>query len=164
MEQDDDHQQLVAATQKEAKRFEQWRSLRPLSPQEAEEVTNSPELRKRIISSIACYRDKAKGNGPLQAKTQIVAQGSLTRQSPTPNRVSEFLLLSVFIAGMNRLACESEMAWQVWVADVPAAFLQDEQGLSERAGEFFLQGPKNLIVKECSQQRQWPGLARYQIV
>ena len=147
-------QGFVEATQKEARSFEQWRCLRPLPPEEAEQVLNDPELKKRVINSRGCYRDKNKGVGPVHPKTRIVAQGnqdpdlrSLTRQSPTPNRVSEFLVMAIFISGINQMVFNSTLTWYLWIADAATAFLQGQQDTSERAGKLYLRAPRDGIIE-----------------
>ena len=54
-----------------------FNSVIPLTTQEASQVFKDPILKKRILRSRAAYRDKAKGQGPLKAKTRVVALGHL---------------------------------------------------------------------------------------
>ena len=146
-------QKFVEATVKEAKSFMTWKCHKPLSPQEEEKVLAGPVLKKRVINPRGCYRDKSKNVGPVNAKTRIVAQGnqdpdlrSLTRQSPPPNRVAEFLILVTFISGINQMAFETAMAWKLWIADAATAFLQGTQDVSERAGKLYLRAPRDPII------------------
>ena len=146
-------QKFVEATVKEAKSFMTWKCHKPLSPQEEEKVLADPVLKKRVINSRGCYRDESKNVGPVNAKTRIVAQGnqdpdlrSLTRQSPPPNRVAEFLILVTFISGINQMAFETAMAWKLWIADAATAFLQGTQDVSERAGKLYLRAPRDPII------------------
>eukprot|EP00913_Durusdinium_trenchii_P018382 g17267.t1 len=77
MAQSDDYiEEFVKATQKEEASFLQWKTLKPVPPDEAQKILNDPVLRKRVISSRACYRDKNKNVPPLRAKTRIVARGN----------------------------------------------------------------------------------------
>ena len=149
----------MKAVQKEAKSFEQWRCLRPIPPEEEQEIMSNPELKKRVINSRGCYRDKNKGVPPLNAKARIVAQGnqdpdlrSLTRQSPTPNRVSEFLVMAIFVSGINQMAFDSALRWKLWIADAATAFLQGAQDMTERAGNFIFEHHemKSSSVPMCS--------------
>ena len=80
----------------------------PLTQKEADEVHQDPVLKRRILKARAAYRDKAKGVGPLRAKTRVVALGHndpdlrhIDRESATPTRQSEYLLYARFIAGYN---------------------------------------------------------------
>ena len=150
-------QGFVEAVQKEAKSFEQWRCLRPIPPEEEQEIMSNPELKKRVINSRGCYRDKNKGVPPLNAKARIVAQGnqdpdlrSLTRQSPTPNRVSEFLVMAIFVSGINQMAFDSALRWKLWIADAATAFLQGAQDMTERAGKLYLRAPRDEIIKRAN--------------
>ena len=123
-----------------------------------QEIMSNPELKKRVINSRGCYRDKNKGVPPLNAKARIVAQGnqdpdlrSLTRQSPTtPNRVSEFLVMAIFVSGINQMAFDSALRWKLWIADAATAFLQGSQDMTERAGKLYLRAPRDEIIKRAN--------------
>ena len=150
-------QGFVEEVQKEAKSFEQWRCLRPIPPEEEHEILSNAEPKKRVINSRGCYRDKNKGVPPLNAKARIVAQGnqdpdlrSLTRQSPTPNKVSEFLVMTIFISGINQMAFNTTLRWKLWIADAAIAFLQGVQDMSERAGKLYLRAPRDEIIKRAN--------------
>ena len=79
-----------------------WGGIRPLSKAEEQQVMSDPRLRRRVMKSRAAYRDKNRGVPPLKPKTRVVIIGcsdpdlrQLSRDSPTPSRVSEFVLLAV---------------------------------------------------------------------
>ena len=114
-------EEFVKAAQKEEASFMEWKSLKPVPPQEAQEILRDPVRRKRVITSRACYRDKNKGVPPLKAKTRIVARGnqdpdlkSLTRQAATPSRISEMLTYLIFISGLHGKAFGSTRTWKMW--------------------------------------------------
>lgn len=157
MAQSDDYiEEFVKATQKEEASFLQWKTLKPVPPDEAQKILNDPVLRKRVISSRACYRDKNKNVPPLRAKTRIVARGnqdpdlrSLTRQAATPSRVSEMLTFVSFVSGLHGKAFRSPQTWRLWCGDVATAFLQGQQDPSERAGKLYLKAPVDPIIKRA---------------
>lgn len=147
-------QAFVEATQKEAASFTEWRSLRPVPPKEAEKILSDPQTKKRIVSSRAVYRDKNKGIPPLRAKARVVARGnqdpdlvSLTRQAATPNRISEMLILNIFLSGLHGMAFNSGIIWHLWSGDATTAFLQGVQDFSERAGKIWMKAPRDPIIK-----------------
>lgn len=114
-------EEFVKSAQKEEASFMEWKSLKPVPPQEAQEILRDPVRRKRVITSRACYRDKNKGVPPLKAKTRIVARGnqdpdlkSLTRQAATPSRISEMLTYLIFISGLRGKAFGSTRTWKMW--------------------------------------------------
>jgi hypothetical protein len=93
--------------------------------------TKIPHRKRRVLRSRACYHNKSRDPSKLIAKTRVVALGHLdpdlykvARDSPTPSRTSEYLLLSIFIAGANSLMQNSLVTWMLWAGDVSTAFLQ----------------------------------------
>ena len=76
-----------------------------------------PIRRKRVLRSRACYRNKSRIPGVLTAKARVVALAHLrrdlhriSRDSPTPTRTSEYLLLCIYTAGANKLMEREQMA------------------------------------------------------
>ena len=157
MQQSDDYiQAFVEATIKEANSFTTWKSLQPIPEDEARRILNDPKLKKRIITSRGCYRDKNKNVPPLKAKTRIVCRGNqdpdlvnLTRQAPTPTRTSEMLVYIIFVSGANSKAFGSRDVWLLWCGDASTAFLQGDPDLSERAGKLYLKPPRDPIVERA---------------
>ena len=157
MAQTDDYiAEFVKATQKEAASFTEWKSLRPVPPEEAKRILADPVLRRRVVTSRACYRDKNKNVPPLKAKCRVVARGnqdpdlrSLTRQAATPSRTSEMLLLSIYISGANHRAFRSRDVWHLWLGDATTAFLQGSQDPSERDGKLYLRAPRDPIIEKA---------------
>ena len=95
----EDIDKYVDSAKAEETSWQQFNSVIPLTTQEASQVFKDPILKKRILRSRAAYRDKAKGQGPLKAKTRVVALGhldpdlkELCRESATPTRQSEYML------------------------------------------------------------------------
>ena len=150
----EDFQAFVEAVQKEEASWAKWKSIKPLSPPEATKIMSTPALRQRIIPSRGCYRDKTKGQGPLQAKCRIVAQGhvdpdlkSLTRQAPTPSRTSEMVILALYASGANGKAFNNKARWTLWFGDAATAFLQGRQAQEERNGPLDLRPPRDPLIK-----------------
>ena len=65
----------LAAIDKEALSWEEWRSIRPLTREEALAVYKDKMLRHRVMRSRALYRDKNCGQGELKAKCRVVLSG-----------------------------------------------------------------------------------------
>ena len=100
---------FVDAARKEATSFQTWKSLRPIPPAEAKRILADPKLRRRAMSSRAVYRDKPKGVAPLRAKCRVVIRGnqdpdlrSITRNAPTPSRLSEPSTFQVLMEKLSR--------------------------------------------------------------
>ena len=145
---------FIQSADKEYQGWMKWTGIRPLNASEANEVWNSPTLRKRILKSRAAYKDKSRGIGELRAKTRVVLVGcgdpdlrQLTRDSPTPSRLSEFLVLSIATAGANGLFDNQPYKWQLWLSDAAQAFLQGKQDPSERNGPIYMQPPRDPIIE-----------------
>lgn len=157
MQQPDDYiQAFVDATIKEAGSFTTWKSLRPIPDDEAAKILRDPKLRKRVVTSRGCYRDKNKNVPPLRAKTRIVCRGNqdpdlvnLTRQAPTPSRNAEMLVYIVFVSGANGKAFQSSAVWYLWAGDASTAFLQGSPDWSERDGKLFLKPPRDPIIERA---------------
>ena len=145
---------FIQSADKEYQGWMKWTGIRPLNASEANEVWNSPTLRKSILKSRAAYKDKSRGIGELRAKTRVVLVGcgdpdlrQLTRDSPTPSRLSEFLVLSIATAGANGLFDNQPYKWQLWLSDAAQAFLQGKQDPSERNGPIYMQPPRDPIIE-----------------
>ena len=118
--------EFVKAAVKEADSWDRWHCIRPVPPAEAERIQRDPQPRKRIITARCCYRDKAKGKPPLKAKARMVAHGhldpdirSLSRNAATPTRISEMLLLAIYISGLHGMAFRTRrpvdaMGWRCY--------------------------------------------------
>ena len=147
-------QQYVESAQKEERGWQRWGSIEEITPERAKQIMDNPVTRKRILRSRACYRNKSRVPGQLQAKTRVVALGHLdpdlaqiSRDSPTPTRTSEYLLLAVFAAGINGLMEDDPVKWILWAGDVSTAFLQGKQDMSERPDELYLLPPQDPLTK-----------------
>ena len=88
------------------------------------------------------YRDKSRGVGEIRAKARVVLIGCcdpdlerLTRDSPTPTRLSECILMSVAASGANGDFNNDGRIWRLWVSDAEKAFLQGDQDTTERSGQ-----------------------------
>ena len=110
------------AVQKEHSSWMEWRSVKALSHQEASDVLKDKTLAKRVLRTRSCFRDKAKGLGPLRAKCRVVALGHcdpdlrrLNRECPTPNRTSEHVLFLVLTAGSNKEFGGTKKKWHGWL-------------------------------------------------
>ena len=146
-------QKFLAAIEKEANSWSEWRSIRPLSQEEAARVRSDPLLRKRILRSRAAYRDKHRGQGELKAKCRIVALGhkdpdlfDLTRSSPTPGRATEHLMFLLSVAGWNCEILHDGLQWKTWLGDAQTAFLQGRQPDGERKLPLFMSAPKDPLI------------------
>ena len=147
---------FVKSAQKEFSGWMKWSGVIPLTRAEAEKVFSDPKMKRRILRSRAAYRDKARGQGALQAKCPTVIIGcsdpdlkQLTRDSPTPSRLSEFVILSIAAAGSNKKFNGDNRRWFLWISDAAQAFLQGQQDESERSGPLFMFPPDDPIQKEA---------------
>ena len=134
-----------------------WGGLQPLTEKEAMQVWSDPKMKRRVMKSRAAYRDKARGMGQLKAKTRVVIIGCmdpdlkvLTRDSPTPTRLSEMLILAIATAGANRLFNFDGEIWRLWLSDAEKAFLQGKQDLTERGGQpLYMEPPRDPILRDA---------------
>ena len=122
----------------------EWRSVKALSHQEVSDV-----LKDKILARTrSCFRDKAKGLGPLRAKCRAVALGhcdpDLRRLNRTLNRTSEHVLLLVLTAGSNN---NTKKKWFGWTGDAATAFLQGEQPATERTLPLYLKPPDDGVTR-----------------
>ena len=146
-------QAYVASAQKEEKGWMGWGSVEPVPDDEAAAILSNPARRKRVLRSRACYRNKSRTPDTLIAKTRVVALGHLdpdlhriSRDSPTPMRVSEHILLSIFIAGANHSVEQQDAPWLLWAADVSTAFMQGTFEDHERPEPLYLLPPRDEIT------------------
>jgi hypothetical protein len=144
----------IESAKKEEKSWFSWGSIEEVSAETAAKILSNPPTKKRVLRSRACYRNKSKIPGRLQAKTRVVALGhldpdlaSLSRDSPTPSRTSEYILLAIFIAGKNGIMENDPVRWILWAGDVSTAFLQGAQDKSERPEDLFLLPPQDEVTK-----------------
>eukprot|EP00438_Fugacium_kawagutii_P011147 Skav200228 [mRNA] locus=scaffold2352:155227:163374:+ [translate_table: standard] len=147
---------FVQSAIKEFNGWQKWTGIVPLSDEEAQAIFDDPQMRKRIIKSRGAYKDKSRGLGPVQAKTRVVLIGCndpdfrrLSRDSPTPGRVAEYVILSIAAAGANHLFNQDGKKWCLWLSDAAQAFLQGRQDSTERSGPLFMTGPDDPIQKEA---------------
>ena len=145
----------LAAIDEEALSWEEWRSIRPLTREEALAVYKDKMLRHRIMRSRALYRDKNCGQGELKAKCRVVCLGhqdpdlqQITRSSPTPGRVTEMVLYCLIVAGHNRELFDTDHEWVSWSGDAATAFLQGKQEDSERPAPLYMKAPADGLI-EC---------------
>ena len=139
------YQKYLDSVRVERDNWMSWGGIRPLSREETRQVMSDPELSRRILKSRAAYRDKNKGVGEIKAKCRVVLIGRadpdlfhLSRDSPTPSRLSESLVLAIAAAGANKEMNNEKGKWSLWISDAKSAFLQGEQNREERAGPLFI--------------------------
>ena len=145
---------FIQSCTKEYEGWMKWTSVKPLTQKEADEVMADSTLRRRVLKSRAAYRDKARGIGKIRAKCRVVLIGcndpdlrQLTRDSPTPSRLSEFVVLSVASAGANCVFNNDNKRWFLWLSDAEKAFLQGMQDKSERNGPLYMSPPKDPLIE-----------------
>ncbi|CAE7509174.1 RE1 [Symbiodinium sp. CCMP2456] len=151
------YEEYLEATRLESDTWMSWGGIQPVSKKEAKRIMGDPKLSRRVLKARAAYRDKAKGVGPLRAKCRVVIIGcadpdifSISRDSPTPTRLSEALLMTIATAGANRELGFSGDRWFLWASDAKSAFLQGTQDTSERAGPLFMLPPKDPLMEETN--------------
>ncbi|CAK9105688.1 unnamed protein product, partial [Durusdinium trenchii] len=146
----------ILAIQKEFDGWQRWSGVQPIPEAEAERIFKDRVLRRRALKSRMAYRDKNRGVGTLAAKARCVLIGcadpdltSLSRDSPTPSRTSEFLLLAILASGANGRFNNTPDRWHCWISDAKNAFLQGKQNTEERNGQpLYMQPPEDPLVKE----------------
>lgn len=147
---------FIEAINKEAESWSSWQSVEPLRDEDADRIFNDPKLKKRILRSRACYRDKAVGIGELRAKCRIVALGHLdpdlakiSRSTATPGRLAEHIVYMMICAGHNSNLFQDGKQWASWTGDAATAFLQGVQ--AEREEPLFLLPPKDGLIALTNQ-------------
>ena len=145
-------QAYIKAVQNEEESWKAWSSVKPLSQKEADRIKNDKVLRRRILKSRAAFRDKNKGIPPVRAKARVVALGhldpdlfGLARESATPCRQSEYLVMALFASGCNRMLMSGQGSWKLWAGDVKTAFLQGEP--EPRSQPLYLLPPQDGICR-----------------
>ena len=125
-----------------------------MKQEEIRRVMSNPELTRRALKR-AAYRDKNKGLGEIKAKCRVVLIGRcdpdlfhLSRDSPTPSRLSESLVLAIATAGANGEMNNEPGKRSLWISDAKSALLQGEQNREERAGPLFMKAPRDPLVIE----------------
>ena len=148
-------EKYMDAVRAEEENWMRWGGVRPLATDEARRVLQDKSLSRRILRSRAAYRDKNRGVGEIKAKCRVVLIGcqdpdlfSLTRDSPTPSRLSEALVLLVATAGANGEFNNEKARWSLWVSDAKSAFLQGERNTEERAGPLYMYPPRDDLMVE----------------
>ncbi|OLP97211.1 hypothetical protein AK812_SmicGene20463 [Symbiodinium microadriaticum] len=151
------YEEYLEAIRLECDTWMSWGGIQPVSKKEAKRILGDPKLFKRVMKARAAYRDKAKGVGPLRAKCRVVIIGcadpdifSISRDSPTPTRLSEALLMTIATAGANRELGFTRDRWYLWASDAKSAFLQGTQDTSERAGPLYMLPPKDPLMEETN--------------
>ena len=101
-------QAFIDSAIKEENGWKTWGSVEPVHEAEAKAIMTDPKRRRRVLKSRACYHNKSRDPSKPIAKTRVVALGHLdpdlykiNRDAPTPSRTSEYLLLSIYAAGVN---------------------------------------------------------------
>jgi hypothetical protein len=142
-------QAFLDAIAKEAASWESWGPVRPLTREEASAVLKDKILRKRILRSRLCYRDKNCGRAPLLAKARLVVSGfndpdlhRLTRNAPTATRMGFFCVLQIAVSNFIN-------GWDLLSADVSTAFLQGSQTQANREQPLFMRPPSDPLVDLC---------------
>ena len=149
-----DLEQFIISARKEEDGWKKWDSVEALNEHEAKRILSCPQGRRRVLRSRACYRNKSRLPGVLHAKTRVVALGHLdpdlekiTRDSPTPCRVSEYLIYCIYAAGVNGLFQNTGRRWMLWGGDVSTAFLQGDYDYNERGEALYLLPPQDHITR-----------------
>ena len=144
---------FVEAAQKECDSWREWGPVRPLNKEEALRVLRDPALKGRVLKARVCYRNKNAGRATgLRAKARIVVLGHkdpdlevISREAPTPHRLSEMAMITVFVSGLNqRFGRRGE--WFLMAADASTAFLQGRQPQGERPDKLYMSPPQDPIV------------------
>ena len=142
---------FLEAVVKEAESWSSWQSVEPVDDAEARRIFQDPQLKKRVLRSRACYRDKSLGIGEVRAKCRAVALGHLdpdlaaiSRTTATPGRLAEHFLYIMIVAGYNKELFDSGLAWKAWSGDAATAFLQGEQ--AERKQPLYLLPPADGLI------------------
>ncbi|CAK9114796.1 Protease Do-like 9 [Durusdinium trenchii] len=148
---------FLAAIEKESNSWSEWQSVRPLTKEECRQVLQDKILRKRIMRSRACYRDKNVGQGEVKAKCRIVCLGHedpdldrLSRSSPTPGRTIEMICYQMIVSGLNGELFNTTLKWSAWAGDAQTAFLQGRQKDSERPLPLYMKAPKDGLISKTS--------------
>ncbi|CAE7209411.1 unnamed protein product [Symbiodinium sp. CCMP2592] len=146
-----------AATEKEAKSWQDWGSVKPLSHEQARKVLQDKILARRVLRTRSCFRDKSRGIGDLIPKCRVVALGHkdpdiyrINRECATPNRTSEHVLFCVLTSGSNREFAQSGKKWFGWTGDASTAFLQGDIQNDEREQPLYLLPPNDGITSLTS--------------
>ena len=142
----------VEANNKEYQSWMSWGSIKPLEKQQIVNIKNDPNLRRRIIPARNAYRDKNRGADVLKAKCRTVVLGCcdpdighLDRESPTPTRVSEAVIMQLATSGLEGKVELTGLLWKLWAGDVSTAFLQGRPDPSERPLPIFMRAPRDGI-------------------
>jgi len=125
---------LIEAINKEAESWSSWQSVKPINDKDVDYILSHPTLKRRVLRSRGCYRDKAVGLGELRAKCRIVALGHLdpdlakiSRSTATPGRLAEQVVYTMICSGHNRNLFRTGKSWASWTGDAATAFLQGDQ-------------------------------------
>ncbi|CAJ1393380.1 unnamed protein product, partial [Effrenium voratum] len=96
-------QAFIDSAIKEENGWKTWGSVEPVHEAEAKAIMTDPKRRRRVLKSRACYHNKSRDPSKPIAKTRVVALDlyKINRDAPTPSRTSEYLLLSIYAAGVN---------------------------------------------------------------
>ena len=144
----------LEATRVENDNWMAWGGIQPISHREAKGILADAKLSRRILKSRAAYRDKSKGIGPLRPKCRVVIIGcadpdlfQISRDSPTPTRLSEALLMTIAAAGVNKEFNNTNEQWYLWASDAKSAFLQGDQDASERDGPLYMRPPRDPLIE-----------------
>ncbi len=146
---------FLEAIIKESDSWSTWQSVEPVPAKEAKQIMSDPVLRRRILKSRACYRDKSLGIGDIKAKCRIVALGHLdpdlaeiSRNSATPGRIAEHIIYAMIVAGYNGELLTTKQKWSAWSGDAATAFLQGQQ--AERRLPLYLSPPRDGLISQTN--------------
>ena len=147
------YEKYLDATKAEYESWLYWGGIKPVPRAEAQKILKDRKMLRRVLKSRAAYRDKNRGQGEVRAKCRVVLIGCndpdlfrLTRDAPTPSRLSEYLVLAIATAGYNREVNNDDSR----LSDAKSAFLQGEQDPSERDGPIFMWPPKDPLMTETN--------------
>ena len=142
---------FIEAINKEADSWSSWQSVEPLNDKDADYILSHPTLKRRVLRSRGCYRDKAVGLGELRAKCRIAALGHLdpdlakiSRSTATPGRLAEHVVYTMICSGHNRNLFGTGKSWASWTGDAATAFLQGDQ--AERTEPLYLLPPRDGLI------------------
>lgn len=149
----------VASVVKEYEGWVKWSGIRPLTDAEAEKVFSRPPAEKENAeepSGIQRQKPRIGGLNAIMAKCRVVLIGcndpdlrQLSRDSPTPRRLAEYIVLSTAAAGANRLFNNDGRKLFLWLSDAAQAFLQGRQDSTERSGPIYMAPLNDPLIVEA---------------
>ena len=130
---------------KEWSDWQKWGAVKVLTKAESDLIRKDPKLRRRILPSRFCRRNKGVAKGTFEPRCRLVVQGfrdpdrhRLRRDSPTASRTGVILVLQLVIS----------KDWDLFGADAKSAFMQGGADLS-REDPIYMDQPKGTTLDGC---------------